>query len=607
MKQLFLLGFFLMQVLAMHATVVTFAAPEGFRLSEVELDGSPLSGIGNGAAQAVTFTADLEPGEHGMKASLIMTSSGNETACGALQTFAVGDVPMTVTYALSNFAKIRVTVADDLGKPFPGVDVVFENYSAFQGVFTTDANGRAEAYVSPEFGEEYHYYLAVPNYASLSEAFLLENTEQNLHISFEGYHRLKLNVKGIDGENPECRVDVHTMGSSTERPYMVVSRLVSPDESDAYIALPDGDYYCCVDYEYDDKSHHHAVAYLKQRIQGGAADFEVDMRKCQPVSVMWPNRMPVTFVAPVFNGIPEHFMHCDSPTELYPGDYVEFMSVAGLMGKDVQSYFSKLITVADKSVLLNVSLSDFHLARFELSSDYDGLSSTVSLFSKNEKENAMGKEDTENTNPVYYCGSFDYQVSALKLYGQDYKCPFGPRGSFSITDADLTIPVHVSGMQLFQVYLDNMTAISQVYLTNEQGETAWLSFINFGEGLALPAGTYKIKCFGERDKPLVGTLIVPTNCPSVLMPEISEVPVGIEAVQDIPELSVSEVSGGLRIVAPCGVSVNVELFDLSGRCVGKTTGGSNGQMISTVQLCKSIYVARLSAGSAVRTVKFVVR
>lgn len=64
--------------------------------------------------------------------------------------------------------------------------------------------------------------------------------------------------------------------------------------------------------------------------------------------------------------------------------------------------------------------------------------------------------------------------------------------------------------------------------------------------------------------------------------------------------------GGLRIVAPDHSVVKVELFDMSGRRVGMVGSANDGEVISTSSLTAGVYMARLSAGSAVRTVKFVV-
>ena len=101
--------------LAARAVRVTFAAPEGFEIWSVIVDGDNLEGFYDEATQTLTYGADLEPGQHSVKAVLSQPTDVIGWGMGGAQTFTVGSTPMTVTYSLDNYAQLNFTATDENG------------------------------------------------------------------------------------------------------------------------------------------------------------------------------------------------------------------------------------------------------------------------------------------------------------------------------------------------------------------------------------------------------------------------------------------------------------------------------------------------------------
>ena len=163
----------------------------------------------------------------------------------------------------------------------------------------------------------------------------------------------------------------------------------------------------------------------------------------------------------------------------------------------------------------------------------------------------------------------------------------------------------MSHMRAFKVSLPDVQAnFYQIEFTDANGATAQLSFLMNSMGVILPVGTYTVTTQTGAG-PMQCTLEVPDDCPETLKFNFSATPTGIQSAT-AGKLSAQAEAGGLRIAAPQGGRVNVSVFDLSGRRV-LTAQAGDGEVVSTAALVPGVYVARLGAGSAAATVKFVVR
>lgn len=611
MKRLLLFCFLLTLTLAMRATIVTFQAPEGCEfLDAINVDNDVYIGATvDETTQQSVYSIDLMPGEHSVKASLIFTESGRATPFGSSQTFTVGDEPSVVTYSLDNFALLKFALKDEQGKALYPASVQVYGDSYDKSAYA-DANeeGLAEFYVASDLGHTCTYKVEAQSasseiiYAPLTGSFSLEEAKKTLNISYENYRRLTVAVKGTTSQQ-NYSVEIYDLNREENSSGLVVSGYADPESMEVTFLLSDGEYCCKVEHEvqYDQNPQSFTI----QKIEGQPVTVDVDMSKCIPVEMKYLNNKAPFTAYPIFDGVKGYIVSASYPSHLSPGSYLFSTSVNDESFGEATGYYNQTINVADAPVSLSISPSDFHHVNFVLNSDeYEGLEYYIYVGHKNAQDGSAGIAISGNETPNLYRGDFDYYVAVLWLNNFSYACPYGNRGSFTVKDADESVPIDLSKMRLFKASLNGMRSIDNVSFTNEKGEKKNLSMIVSGMGLALPVGKYTVEGSLNGQK-MNCTLDVPENCPDVLVLDFKDVPVGIESVMAQNNLSAQVEKGGLYITASEHAVVSVSLYDLWGRCVSKQSVNS-GEYVSTTNLTPGVYVARLSAGSATRTVKFMV-
>lgn len=611
MKRLLLFCFMLTLTLAMRATIVTFQAPEGCEfLDAINVDNDVYIGATvDETTQQSVYSIDLMPGEHSVKASLIFTESGRATPFGSSQTFTVGDEPSVVTYSLDNFALLKFALKDEQGKALYPASVQVYGDSYDKSAYA-DANeeGLAEFYVASDLGHTCTYKVEAQSasseiiYAPLTGSFSLEEAKKTLNISYENYRRLTVAVKGTTSQQ-NYSVEIYDLNREENSSGLVVSGYADPESMEVTFLLSDGEYCCKVENEvqYDQNPQSFTI----QKIEGQPVTVDVDMSKCIPVEMKYSNNKAPFTAYPIFDGVKGYLVSANYPSHLSPGSYLFTTTVGGESFGEATGYYNQTINVADAPVSLSISPSDFHHVNFVLNSDeYEGLEYYIYVGNKNAQDGSAGMVTSDDETPDLYRGDFDYYVAVLWLNNFSYACPYGNRGSFTVKDADVSVPIDLSKMRLFKASLNGMRSIDNVSFTNEKGEKKNLSMIVSGMGLALPVGKYTVEGSLNGQK-MNCTLDVPENCPDVLVLDFKDVPVGIESVMAQNNLSVQVEKGGLYITASEHAVVSVSLYDLWGRCVSKQSVNS-GEYVSTTNLTPGVYVARLSAGSATRTVKFMV-
>ena len=608
MKRFLLFVFLLTLTLAVQATVVTFRAPEGFALSDVYVDENYVEGIYDEATQLLQFSADLEPGEHKVKASLRFVESGRYISLGKAQAFTVGNSPSEVTYSLDNFALLKFLVKDELGKAFPEVSIRVSNELGISESCSTNDEGQAEMYVAADFGQNCTYTVSARRYAELSGTFALADATTNaLSISYEKCRRLTVAVKGLAADVSSCSVGVISWDSELEGKYIKLDESIYPEEPEIYFVVPDGAYCCHIAASsYSGETDSKASAFVLQNVDGASAVVEVDMSKCQPITVTNQGEKISFNVSPVFNGKINSNVNDYDVSLLYPGDYQLYTTVYDDAFGYSTAYYNSAFSITDAPVSLSVSPTDFHHVSFVLNSDYEGLGHMTYISNKNGVTGSAGYISSNNDDPNFYNGDFEYYMSVLWLDSYSYAFPYVKKGSFSVKDADVTVPVDLTDVRLFKISLNGAKTMGNVVITNEKGGKVEWSYFASSMGLALPVGKYTIEGVAN-EKNVSCTLEVPENCPEWISLELKETQVGIGTVIAPDGLSARMEEGGLRIVAPDHSVVKVELFDMSGRRVGMVGSANDGEVISTSSLTAGVYMARLSAGSVVRTVKFVVR
>lgn len=607
MKRFLLFVFLLTLTLAVQATVVTFRAPEGCALSDVYVDENYVEGIYDEATQLLQFSADLEPGEHKVTATLTFMGSGQHTSVGKAQAFTVGNSPSEVIYSLDNFALLKFLVKDELGKAFPDVSIRVSNELGNSEYCSTNDEGEAEMYVASDFGQNCTYTVSAQRYAELSGTFAFADATANaLSISYEKYRRLTVSVKGLAADVSSCSVGVISWDSELEGKYIKLDESIYPEEPEVYFVVPDGAYCCHIAASsYSGETNSKASAFVLQNVDGASAAVEVDMSKCQPITVTNQGEKVTFNVNPVFNGKINPNVNDYDVSLLYPGDYQLYAMIYDDAFGHANAYYNSAFSITDAPVSLSVSTADFHHVNFVLNGDYEDLGHTTYISYKGGATGSAGYISSDSENSNFYSGDYEYSISVLWLNSYSYAFPYMNKGSFSVKDADVTVPVDLTGVRLFKAGLNGIKTLNNVVFTNENGEQAKLSFMMSSMGLALPVGKYTVEG-DDNGKQMSCNLEISENSPEWISLELKETQVGIGSVIAPDGLSAQMEEGGLRIVAPDYSVVKVELFDMSGRRVGMVGSANDGEVISTSSLTAGVYMARLSAGSAVRTVKFVV-
>lgn len=495
MKRFLLFVFLLTLTLAVQATVVTFRAPEGCALSDVYVDENYVEGIYDEATQLLQFSADLEPGEHKVTATLTFMGSGQHTSVGKAQAFTVGNSPSEVIYSLDNFALLKFLVKDELGKAFPDVSICVSNELGNSEYCSTNDEGEAEMYVASDFGQNCTYTVSAQRYAELSGTFAFADATANaLSISYEKYRRLTVAVKGLAADVSSCSVGVISWDSELEGKYIKLDESIYPEEPEVYFVVPDGAYCCHIAASsYSGETNSKASAFVLQNVDGASAAVEVDMSKCQPITVTNQGEKVTFNVNPVFNGKINPNVNDYDVSLLYPGDYQLYAMIYDDAFGHANAYYNSAFCITDAPVSLSVSTADFHHVNFVLNGDYEDLGHTTYISYKGGATGSAGYISSDGENSNFYSGDYEYSISVLWLNSYSYAFPYMKKGSFSVKDADVTVPVDLTGVRLFKAGLNGIKTLNNVVFTNENGEQAKLSFMMSSMGLALPVGKYTVE------------------------------------------------------------------------------------------------------------------
>lgn len=606
MKRTLLLSLLMALTLAARAVRVTFAAPEGFEISSVIVDGDHLSGFYDEATQTLTYGADLEPGQHSVKAELSQpTDYGvNYWGMGGAQTFTVGSTPMTVTYSLDNYAQLNFTATDENGQPLPELDIQLSDAedNSYINSGGTGADGTCILRVPADLGT-FTYEASGRHYAQISQTAELSGKEMDLSVSYADYCRISLNVPEFDFTSGN-QLELKLVGMGNEAPvgevYFYENK--SEGEPQTYYVVPKGEYSCrATEISSSDYS---VLKVDHQRVTAGDTPVEVNFNLNNGVLLTvdyaditsYPNGLYLLPEGCTTQGAAIEFT---GSVSVPAGKYMLYGSVGG----ETSSYYNlnRMVELTSSESIV-LKRGDFRTLQFSatgLNIDWENTHMHI-LHGFNENFVASGSGEEQ-----YYMGDFTYATSAgLWIDGWSYATPLGYEVRGKVAESGVTT-IDMSHMRAFKVSLPDVQAnFYQIEFTDANGATAQLSFLMNSMGVILPVGTYTVTTQTGAG-PMQCTLEVPDDCPETLKFNFSATPTGIQSAT-AGKLSAQAEAGGLRIAVPQGGRVSVNVFDLSGRRV-LTAQAGDGEVISTAALVPGVYVARLGAGSAAATVKFTVR
>ena len=212
--------------------------------------------------------------------------------------------------------------------------------------------------------------------------------------------------------------------------------------------------------------------------------------------------------------------------------------------------------------------------------------------------------------PAIADGSYTYTVTNVWVDKTQYVLPLTQEGTFTVSDADVTVPVDLTDHRFFTLHytMDGKDFdFSNMNLTDSEGRTVHveqggLSGVRFG----LRPGTYRINGTLEFDLTgsVSGTLTVPDDCPAELTVDFTGKPTGI-ADAHAETLTLRVTTDGLQVGAAPGTAT-LDLYDTTGRRV-LSKPATGGATISTTHLPAGVYIARLRQGATTRNLKFAIR
>lgn len=607
MKRTLLLSLLMTLTWAARAVDVTFVAPEGYRLGSVVVDGDYLEGFYDEASGQTTYGTDLTPGEHRVQADLdrIYDQGVVSWGTGAEKTFTVGYDAMTVTYGPENFVELNFTATDESGNPLPYLSVEITRDGQYVTGCGTDEYGKAQAHVPADLGA-FTYTADNSHYAPLSAtAEAKGNATMNLVVSYADYRRVTLSVPAFDFSSGNW-LEFGLSGTENETASVGFTESVHSDGEEMYFVVPQGNYNCQVIERTPDNT---VTRVAQQQLTVGEdpVNASLDLSGGVLFTVNCSDITTSTFtlyLMPEDGTSHSEAFVCAGPIMLPQGKYRLY---GELYGDDGNTYsLNRPVDLTDGPVSLTLERAQFHRLQFTLS----GLDGTEDLWVALSYDLGDGFYASSGDN-VYYWGDYTYMIQGVVwIDDEGYALPSGLNGGrITVGESDVNVTVDMSGLRTFKAALpESLESVREVWFTRTDGARGRLSFVSRGMGIALPVGTYTVT--GETNDyqyQLVScTLTVPADCPESLLLNFSGSSTGIHSAAQAQGPTARAEAGGLRIAAPQGGRVSVSVFDLSGRRV-LTAQAGDGEVVSTAALVPGVYVARLGAGSAAATVKFVVR
>lgn len=606
MKRTLLLSLLMTLTWAARAVDVTFVAPEGYRLGSVVVDGDYLEGFYDEASGQTTYGADLTPGEHRVQAVLdrIYNLGVVNWGMGAEKTFTVGYDAMTVTYGPENFVELNFTATDESGNPLPYLSVEITRDGQYVTGCGTDEYGKAQAHVPADLGA-FTYTADNPHYAPLSAtAEAKGNATMNLVVSYADYRRVTLSVPAFDFSSGNW-LEFGLSGTENETASVGFTQSVYSDGEEMYFVVPQGNYNCRVIERTPDNT---VTRVAQQQLTVGEdpVNASLDLSGGVLFTVNCSDITTSTFITlylmPEDGTSQSEAFECAGPIMLPQGKYRLY---GELYGDDGNTYsLNYPVDLTDGPVSLTLERAQFHRLQFT-PSGLDGAENLPVALS----HDLGGGISASSGDNVYYWGDYTYVIQgAVWIDDWSYALPFGLNGGrITVGESDVNVTVDMSGLRAFKAAMpESLESVNEVWFTRTDGARGRLAFVVRGMGIALPVGTYTVTGTTDDYQLVSCTLTVPADCPESLLFNFSGSSTGIHSAAQAQGPTARAEAGGLRIAAPQGGRVSVNVFDLSGRRV-LTAQAGDGEVVSTAALTPGVYVARLGAGSAAATVKFVVR
>lgn len=582
-------------------------APDGYLFSgEAEIDGVEVS-LDKDAVHDML----MPPGEHHWAVGL-QTADGQQTLpFGKEQSFDLEEDESPVVYAFNenDYYGIKFFVKDENGCPANGFPVTLRQVDYDYEISSqTDADGCCTVlllepgYYSYEVGGNWAHgdsvYLPISKGVLVGEGMLQET------VSFEGYKRLSLKVKGI-GIYDEWNTSLPTVKVKGVDDFpMALDESASTVEYAGSMMMPQGDYSGTVGVR-DLDGHKGSVDFSVKLKENDVAE-TIDFSAYRAVDFTVNQEELVGSVVYVFKEGQkiEQQDGVNGDRLLPPGKYTAFYGGYQYCFMDTL-YFE----IADKAVKVDFQFNpeDFRAVTFEMVNQPEQVRFIEILV-----DSMRAPRNQESI--MFRKGKHYYEFSFVSV-GENYHHLWPLEGTFEVGDEDKVVEVDLSQYRVFQLRLvmpDNSGVAYDVYpmYLSKGGETLVLSYVNAyydGNTYALPVGTYDLEVKGNEEEWYYGTLTVGADCPDEITVQLSDKSNAISDAQaDNSDLSVTMKNGRISVVSARSEEVEVCVYDLDGRVLwqGNVMPGS---MTDTGLCGQGIYLINMKQESCARTQKLIVR
>lgn len=579
-------------------------APDGYLFrGEAEIDGVEVS-LDKEAVHDVLMPS----GEHHWVVGLQTADGQQAFPFGKEQSFNLEDDEAPIVYAFNedDYYGIKFFVKDENGRPANGFPVTLRQADYdYEASSQTDADGCCTLFLL-EPGDCYYevggnwahgdsVYLPITENVSVDEGMLQET------VSFEGYKRLSLRIKGSD-EWDMSQPTVYISGGVNYSFPMALDESASTVEYAGCMVMPQGDYSGCWLRVPDLDGHVASVDFsveLKENDVAETMDFSA--YRAVDFTVNQEELLGRGWVSVFKEGQEiEDEDGVNGDRLLPPGKYT-----ACYVGRQYCFSDTLYFEIADKAVKVDFQFNpeEFRAVTFEMVNQPEQVK-----FIEIRVDSMMTLRNQESV--MFRKGKHYYEFGLVSV-GENYHRLWPLEGTFEVDDEGKVVEVDLSQYRVFRLWLvmpDNSVAESGIlpmYLSKE-GKTLTLNYYYLNT-YALPLGTYDLEVEVNEEERYYGTLIIGTVCPDEITVQLSDKP---NAIADVSthdlELSATMQNGRICVISARSEEVEVRVYDLDGRVLWQSNV-MPGSVTDTGLYGQGIYLISLKQEGCARTQKLIVR
>lgn len=578
-------------------------APEGYQFNgDALIDGAEIA-LYNTETEIL-----MSPGEHHWTVELQTADGGQKYPYGKEKTFTLTKEGERIVYQFNeeDYSGIKFFVKDENGNPAEGFNVSVRPDGGFERIYArTDANGCCTVFLTEPGNYTYEVkgnvygnndaYLPITKKGVAVGEELLQET-----VSFEGYKRFTLRVKGIEMQESSLPyIDINGISYF----HMIRDESVSPLEYFGTMMIPQDTY-------------EGEVIVRDKNQRSGSAKFSVEIKDNDVVKTV--DFSTYRIVTLTVNGNSLNSYGDESvEVQLEKEQGWDFNRDDRLLppGKYKAIYRNYLYNYADT---VNFEIIDKDIAIDFKFNPEDFRKLTFKMVNQPEKADFIGGLIDDriwfNSRQEIHIqkGEHFYVIKSLGIFNTLMANTWPMEGStFEIADEDKEVEVDLGQYRIFKlkfVLPDGNELVDFYEINLSKGSDTHRLFPDNNSYYALPLGTYNLALDVDyaTDRHY-GSFTVNTECPDEITVQLSKDPNAVsDAMTDKTALSATMNNGRICVASAQREEVNVCIYDLDGRALwqGRVLPGNT---TDTGLLNQGIYLISMEQNGNTRTQKLIVR